>query len=250
MGSRLEGQVAIVTGGARGLGKSIAEAFTREGAAVLVADIRDELGRETVAALRAAGGRAEYAHLDVSDERGWCATLQRCTEALGVPTVLVNNAAIALDGAVDEETLEGWNAVIAVGLTGPFLGMRTVIPAMRANGTGSIINISSTAAHVGSPHAVAYHATKGGVSSLTRHAAIVCAKSGIRVNSIAPGSMLTPLSMEDSDPGMLAHFVSLTPIGRAADPAEVAQAAVFLASGESSFATGSELVIDGGFLAV
>jgi NAD(P)-dependent dehydrogenase (short-subunit alcohol dehydrogenase family) len=250
MGTRLEGQVAIVTGGARGLGKSIAEAFCREGASVLVADIRDELGRETVAALEAAGGRAEYVHLDVSAEADWRAALERCTEAFGVPTVLVNNAAMARDEAVDAETLEGWNAVLAVGLTGPFLGMRTVIPVMRANGTGSVVNISSTAAHAGSPHAAAYHAMKGGVSSLTRHAAIACAGSGVRVNAIAPGSMLTPLSTQDSDPGMLEHFVSLTPLGRAADPAEVANAAVFLASGESSFATGSELVVDGGFLAV
>lgn len=250
MAGRLEGQVAIVTGGARGLGKSIASAFCREGASVLVCDFRDELGEETAAALRAGGGKAAFCHLDVTSESEWRTALERCVAELGTPTVLVNNAGIARDEPLDSETLEGWNAVLSVDLTGPFLGMRTVGLAMRANGGGSIVNITSTAAHVGSTHAAAYHAAKGGLRSLTQHAAIAYVKDGIRVNAVAPGSMLTPLSMEDSTPDMLEHFVSLTPLGRAASPDEVANAAVFLASDESSFATGAEFVVDGGFLAL
>ncbi len=250
MADRLEGQVAIVTGGARGLGKSIAAAFCREGASVLVCDVREELGRETVAALGGGGGRAAYFHLDVTVEAVWREALERCSAELGTPTVLVNNAGIARDFAIYDETIEGWNAVLSVDLTGPFLGMRTVAPAMQANGGGSIVNITSTAAHVGSSHAAAYHAAKGGLRSLTQHAAIAYVKDGIRVNAIAPGSMLTPLSMEDSTPDMLEHFVSLTPLGRAASPDEVANMAVFLASPESSFATGAEFVVDGGFLAL
>jgi NAD(P)-dependent dehydrogenase (short-subunit alcohol dehydrogenase family) len=227
---RLDGEIAIVTGAARGIGASIVELFRREGAAVLATDVLD--GADV--------------RLDVTSEADWAAAVERCDASFGAPTVLVNNAGVVRLEAVEEETLEGWRAVLDVNLTGVFLGMRAVLPAMRAQRGGSIVNVSSIWGVVATEGAAAYHASKGGVTTLTKNAAVTYAADGIRVNSIHPGQVRTPMTEATGTEPLV---VARTPLRRAAAPDEIATAAVYLASRESSFVTGAALVVDGGYLA-
>jgi NAD(P)-dependent dehydrogenase (short-subunit alcohol dehydrogenase family) len=249
MGDRLEGKVVIVTGAARGLGAAVVRRFAAEGAAVLASDIRDELGRGVAEELQAAGYPVEYVRLDVALESDWEQGVASCAERFGGLDVLVNNAGIATTNAIHEETLESWQRVIDVNLTGVFLGMRAVIPLLRERGGGSIVNISSTWGLVGVVGAASYQASKAGVHLLSKNAALTYAADGIRVNSVHPGPIATPFAAEIGNDPEQADVVAITPLRRQADPDEIAAGILFLASDEASYVTGHGLVIDGGYTA-
>jgi NAD(P)-dependent dehydrogenase (short-subunit alcohol dehydrogenase family) len=245
---RLAGKIAIVTGAARGIGAAIATRFVEEGAAVLIVDRLAVAGAETTASLCAAGYRCEFLEADVTDEAAWEAITAACENAHGVANVLVNNAGVNRYQPLVEETIEGWHEVMAANLTSVFLGMRAVIPGMIAAGGGAIVNISSTWGLVAAESAAAYHASKGGVTLLTKNAAVTYAARGIRANSIHPGPVNTAMlvGMTETE---VATELAKQPMGRIADPDEIATAAVFLASDEASFVTGVALPVDGGYTA-
>jgi NAD(P)-dependent dehydrogenase (short-subunit alcohol dehydrogenase family) len=236
---RLKGKTALVTGAGRGIGRAIAEAFAREGATVLAT------GRGATSDL---DDGIEWHQLEVSSEDDWHRVVAHANEAAGGVDVLVNNAGIITYDLPHEVSLADWNRVVSVNQTGTWLGMREVIPSMLERGRGSIINVSSIWGNAAVAGAHAYHATKGAIRTMSKSAAITYAKDGIRVNSLHPGFIVTPLT-DAQDPSINEYVVGQTPMGRAGQPDEIAQGAVFLASDESSFMTGSELVIDGGYLA-
>lgn len=248
----LEGEVAVVTGGARGLGRAVAEAFVAEGARVCIADVRVELAGATAQELGAAAIAVE---LDVTDEESWGHALARCEEEFGSITVLVNNAGVAEGAPIADTTLESYRRVTEVNQTGVFLGMKTVIPAMKRAGRGSIVNMSSIDGMVGSPRIISYIASKWAVRGMTKAVAMEMGPFGIRVNSIHPGHVVTELGLPDgvASDAMAAmvtdHTERHAPLQRTGRPSEIAAMAVFLASGESSYCTGSEFVVDGGFTA-
>ena len=240
---RLKGKTALVTGAGRGIGRAIAEAFVREGATVLATGrgATSGYGDDPTA-------EVEWHQLEVSSEDDWRRVVAHAEESVGGIDVLVNNAGIITYDLPHEVTLEDWQRVVAVNQTGTWLGMREVIPSMIRRGSGSIINVSSIWGNAAVAGAHAYHATKGAVRQMSKSAAITYAKDGIRVNSLHPGFVITPLT-QAQDPSINDYVVGQTPMGRAGQPDEIAHGAVFLASDESSFMTGSELVIDGGYLA-
>lgn len=253
---RVRGKAAIVTGGARGIGAAACRLLAREGASVLVTDVIDAEGEAVAAAIRAAGGVALYRRLDVASETEWAAAVGAAVERFGGLHVLVNNAAIARDEDIESETPEGWNRLLAINLTGTWLGMRAAAPAMRRAGRGSIVNVASIYATVGGTGAAAaYHASKGAMRTLSKNAAIRYSKEGIRVNSLHPGFIDTPMiapfmTAPDGGPSEMARWIeSMTPLGRVGAPEEVADVVLFLASDESSYVTGSEVYVDGGFTA-
>lgn len=248
---RLEGKVAIISGGARGQGAAEARMFAREGAKVVFGDILDDDGRKVEAEINEAGGEATYVTLDVTDEDSWSAAVQTAVSSYGKVDILVNNAGIVSWNAGDDATVEEWDSVMDVNAKGVFLGTRAVIPEMRKAGGGSIINISSISGMVGQENIhPGYNASKGAVRILTKSTAIQNAKDGIRCNSIHPGPIRTEMTRRGwEDPERLALTEQRTPLGRYAEPDEIAYGALFLASDESSFMTGSEMVIDGGLTA-
>jgi cyclopentanol dehydrogenase len=248
MSNRVAGKVALVTGGARGQGAAHGELLAEEGASVVIVDVRDDLGEEHAEALRGRGLEVQYRHLDVSESAQWTELVAFAEEKYGKLDVLVNNAGIvSMAGVVDEEEKD-WSNVIAVNQTGVWLGMKYAIPAMRRARGGSIINTSSIWGIVGAEDYIAYQASKGAVTLMTKSAAITYAMEGIRVNSIVPGLVMTPMAEEEGEESNNA-VIALTPMGRGAQAREISYGVLFLASDESSFMTGSELVIDGGFLA-
>ena len=249
---RLQGKVAIITGGARGQGAAEARMFVREGARVVFGDILDDEGRQVEAEIAAAGGEAIYVRLDVTDEDAWREAVGTAVSRFGKVDILVNNAGIASWDAGDDATVEDWDRIMEVNAKGVFLGTKAVIPAMRAAGGGSIINISSISGMVGQTNIhPGYNASKGAVRVLTKSTAVQHAAEGIRCNSIHPGPVKTPMTERGwSDPEWLQAMRRRTPLGRYADPNEIAYGVLFLASDESSFMTGSEMVIDGGVTAL
>lgn len=260
MAGRLEGKVALVTGAARGIGRATAEAFAREGARVVLSDVREAEGR---AAAGAIGGAAEFARLDVREEGDWEAAVGGIVARHGRLDVLVNNAGVTgFEGGAaphdpENASLEDWRAVHRVNLDGVFLGCRAAIRAMRPAGTGSIVNVSSRSGMVGIPGASAYASSKAAVRNHTKSVALYCAEQGlaIRCNSVHPAAVLTPLwEPVLGDPGpereaRMRAFVRDVPLGRWGGAEEVAAMIVYLASDESAYVTGAELTIDGGLLA-
>jgi len=244
MSGRLAGKRALISGGARGQGAAHGRRLADEGAAVLLADILDELGEAHVRELRAAGHDAHYLHLDVTDPRDWTAAVDAAEERFGHLDVLVNNAGVVRVAPVVDETDDGWRTTMAVNATGVFYGMRAAIPALRRADGGSIVNIASIYGPVGAPGYVAYTASKGAVIAMTKVAALEHAQHGIRVNAICPGPVRTPMSEEEGDAS-----VDITPLRRRAEPGEISAAVAFLASDDAVDVTGAELAVDGGYLA-
>jgi NAD(P)-dependent dehydrogenase (short-subunit alcohol dehydrogenase family) len=248
---RLAGKVALISGGARGMGAAEARLFASEGAKVVIGDILEVPGRAVEAEIQAAGGEAVFVPLDVTREADWQRAVRTAVDRFGALNVLVNNAGVSGHGRVESVTLEEWNRVMDINSTGVFLGTKTAIPAMRQAGGGSIINISSQLGLVGvdnsSPQ---YQASKGAVRLLTKATAIQYADEGIRVNSVHPGPIETPMTeARRTDPELVAITLARIPLGRYGQPEDVAYGVLYLASDESSFMTGSELVIDGGWTA-
>ncbi|WP_084105226.1 SDR family oxidoreductase [Demequina sp. NBRC 110056] len=236
----LDGAVALVTGGARGIGAAYVRALHRADARVVIADLLESEGRTLAAEL---GDRAAFVPLDVTDEDQWTAAVAATVDAFGALDVLVNNAGIANAAPIEHLTTEKWNAAIAVNLTGVFYGCRAVVPTMKAQGGGSIINISSVEGMRGSPGLHAYTAAKFGVRGLSQSLAVELGPAGIRVNSVHPGFVRTQMT-DRIDP---AHLD--IPLGRAGEPEDVAGTIVFLASDASRFTSGAEFVVDGGMIA-
>ena len=246
--ARLEGKVALISGGARGQGAVEARMFAEEGASVVIGDVLDEQGRRTEAELQELGYNVTYVHLDVTSESDWDAAVRTAVSTYGKLDVLLNNAGILIRKNIEETTEEDWDRIFAVNAKGVFLGTKAAIPAMREAGGGSIINISSTAGLVGSPNGSAsYTATKGAVRLFTKSTAIQHAHEGIRCNSIHPGPIETDMIADTlNDPANMALRMQRLPLGRVGKPSEIAYPAIYLASDESSFVTGSEVVVDGG----
>jgi cyclopentanol dehydrogenase len=248
---RLKGKVALISGGARGQGASEARLFAAEGAKVVIGDVRDDLCKKTADEINAkTGARTVVAfNLDVTRAADWRAAVDVCEREFGGLDILVNNAGIANLKGIEETSEEEWDSIVNINQKGVWLGMKAAVPAMRKRGGGSIINISSIFGIIGSAGSAAYHGTKGAVRLLTKAAAVQYAPEKIRVNSVHPGVILTP--MVDIIPRAdLQPTIDLAPMKRGAQPEEVGWCVVFLASDEASFVTGSELVVDGGYTAV
>jgi len=245
---RLDGKVAVISGGARGQGAIEARMLAREGAKVVFGDVLDDDGRKVEAEIRGSGHEATYVRLDVTKEADWRAAIDTAVDRYGKLNVLVNNAGILIRKIIEETTEEDWDRIMAVNAKGVFLGTKHAIPAMRRAGGGSIINISSVAGLVGSPgNTAAYSATKGAVRLFSKATAVQQAKDNIRCNSIHPGPIETPMIQDMlDDPARLADRMRRLPMGKVGVPEDIAYGVVYLASDESSFVTGTELVIDGG----
>ena len=251
MAGRLEGKVAVVTGGASGIGESACRLFAREGVRGLVlADVSEAAGQQIAAELQAAGTDAIFALLDVSQETQWIATMQMVVERWGRIDILVNNAGrggVMTRPPVENTTEEALDMSFAMNAKGALFGMKHAIPRMRATGGGSIVNVVSIYTVVGDVLGTAYAAGKGALRSLTRMAAVQYAAENIRVNGVFPGFVETGMTRElHSKPENRKHRIDLTPLGRLAVPEDIAYGIVYLASDESSYMTGTELVIDGG----
>jgi len=252
---RLEGKVALITGAAAGVdgdlmgfGGASARLFAQEGAKVVLTDIKEEMGQKTADQINELGGDVIFLPLDVTNEKGWIDVIAAAVSKYGKLDVLVNNAGTGARTTVEETTVEAWDGQMDVHAKGTFLGTKYAIPEMREVGGGSIINVSSIYGLIGSPTSTAYHAAKGAIRLFTKSAAVQYAKENIRVNSLHPGYAHTPLT----DPGY-SHEVGRAewcleriPIGRLGNAYDIAYGILYLASDESSFVTGAELVIDGG----
>jgi NAD(P)-dependent dehydrogenase (short-subunit alcohol dehydrogenase family) len=252
---RVENKVAIVTGGALGIGKSACMYLAKEGAQVAVTDILDKEGQEVANQIKKQGGSAKFWHLDVSNEREVQKVFAEIQKTFGKIDVLVNNAGIAgVSKPTDEITEEEWDRVMAVNVKGVFFCTKHIIPYMRRAGAGSIINLSSIYGIVSAPDVPPYHASKGAVRIMTKTDAFLYAKDKIRVNSVHPGFIWTPMvesylkSQGDVEAGRK-MLDSLHPVGNIGEPEDIAYGIIYLASDESKFVTGSELVIDGGYTA-
>lgn len=254
----LNGKIALVTGGARGLGLAFCTALAEAGAKVVIADVLVDEGEAAVAALCQQGYGVSFLRLDVSSEDDWASAVEVIRRDHGRLDVLVNNAGIAGGGTILDTSLEDWNRIIAVNLTGVFLGCKACIPLIAEGGGGSVINISSIFGIVSDWLVCAYSASKGGVRAMTKSAALMCGevRNNVRVNSVHPGFVLTPLvekSVDAIPPEIgepyMARTVGQVPLGRIGAPEDLAGAIVYLASDASSYMTGSEITVDGGFTA-
>ncbi len=243
---RLEGKVAIITGAARGMGASHARRFVAEGAKVVLTDVLADQGEALALEL---GSSACFMQHDVSLPEDWTRVVRDTTSRYGEVSVLVNNAAISIEAPIEHLTLDQFRKTIEVNQVSVFLGMKTVLASMRLGGGGSIINISSLAGLVGGPNAVAYSGTKFALRGMTKVAALEFGKDRIRVNTVHPGAVRTPMLMNHPNFADLQRFAGLSPLGRFAEPEEITSLVLYLASDEASFCTGSEFVADGGVTA-
>lgn len=257
MKGRMENKVTLITGGAAGLGLASAEACAREGAAVIITDVNVAGGEAQASRLLGEGLQVKFKRQDVTSEDEWIKTVDEVVSEYGKLDVLVNNAGIGKIVPIEQETLEGWRRTQAINMEGVFLGTREAIRVMKRHG-GSIINISSIEGIIGEPLVPAYNASKGGVRIFTKSAALHCAKEGygIRVNSVHPGYVGTAMVVDavsvlpaEEAQAFLQDLLTRIPLGRLGEPEEIANTVLFLASDESSYMTGSELVVDGGYTA-
>ncbi|HEY2814890.1 MAG TPA: glucose 1-dehydrogenase [Acidimicrobiales bacterium] len=243
---RLEGKVALITGGARGQGAQEAQLFAAEGASVVITDVLDDEGKHTAAGI---GEQATYHHHDVTAESDWASVVDAVLSEHGQLDVLVNNAGIIAIAPLVMTTEADYRRVIDVNQIGVFLGMKTVVAHMVERQSGSIINVSSVAGLIGSPGMLAYGASKWAVRGMTKSVALEVAPFGVRVNSIHPGIIETPMLDEFEKWGIMPQVMQQVPVARKAEAVEVARLALYLASDESAYSTGSEFVIDGGMTA-
>lgn len=241
---RFAGRHILITGGARGQGAAHAERLGAEGATVYIGDVLDDTGQKHAERLRANGLAVQYVHLDVAGPGSW-AEVRRTIEAqTPVLDGLVNNAGVIHVTPLEDESLEAWNRLLAINLTGTLLGLQTMAPLLRRSTAPSVVNVSSVFGVSGAVGYAAYTASKAGVLGLTRTAALEFAGDGIRVNALVPGGVSTPMNEQEPDGGVVPE----TPLGRRADVTELAAAVCYLLSADASFVTGAELVVDGGFL--
>jgi len=251
---RVGGKVALVTGGASGIGRATAELFAEEGATVVLTDLQDGPGEDVAAGIRAAGGTASYYHHDVTDEAAWEKVVGETLTAHGRLDILFNNAGIGGSGVpVDEMSLDYWRQTMSVNLDGVFLGIKHGVRAMKESG-GAIINTSSILGLVGLPNTAAYTASKGGVRLLTKAVAMECAARGlnIRVCSVHPGFIDTPMvggAIQRGGPERREAILKSQPTGQMGEPRDIAEGVLYLASDAAKFVSGSELIIDGGYVA-
>ncbi len=248
MAGRLQGKVALISGGASGLGEAQATLYAAEGARVTIGDIQREKGAQVVAAIKAAGGTAQFVELDVTSPESWAHAVAATTSAYGKLTTLVNNAGIFHPGGIIDETLEGWQKMIAINQTGVFLGMKAAADALLASGNAAIVNISSLYGLIGSPNAISYHASKAAVRLMGKAGALEFAKRGIRVNTIFPGQIKTPI-LADITPEQDAAIKAAIPMGDTGDPIDIAYASLYLVSDEAKYVSGAEIWVDGGWYA-
>lgn len=248
---RVAGKIAIVTGGGKGIGHAVAKMLAEEGAQVAVTDIDEAAGRATVDSLTESGHAAAFFEHNVASEEDWERVVEEVQDTFGVPDVLVNNAGIYRIEPIDETTVEDWRQLMDVNVTGVFLGMKHCTPLMREQGQGSVINLSSVAGLVGVPGHACYGASKGAVRTMTKDAAIELAEAGVRVNSVHPAYIDTQMADygAETQGASKEELDAMHPVGHMGEPDDVAYAVVYLASEESKFMTGAELVIDGGFTA-
>ena len=244
---KMEGKVAIVTGAAGGIGRAIACLFAAEGACIAITDINTEEGQKVADQIASLGGRSTFVYLDVTDEENWKSVVAVTVKEFGKINVLVNNAGAYSPEVVDQTNLDTWQRVMAVNCTGAFLGCKHVIPEMKKDGGGSIVNMSSGAGIVGNDNGAAYGSSKGALRMLTKATAAQYGKFRIRANSIHPGPIDTPMLHPNTrNLETRAQALASIPLGRIGDPEEVALGALYLASDDSSYVTGIELPIDGG----
>lgn len=241
--ARLNGKIAIVTGGAQGQGAAICAGFVAEGARVVIADVADEPGEKLAAEL---GDAAVFAHHDVSSEESWEGVVAQTAETFGPVDVLVNNAGILTFGAIDEMALADYERLIGINQTGTWLGMRAVVPTMRSNGGGSIVNASSVEGLGGMPTLSAYVASKWAIRGMTKAVAMEWGHQGIRVNSVHPGMIDTGMTRVHGGDAAMEYGATKVALKRVGQPADMVGVYVFLASDESSFVTGAEIAVDGG----
>jgi cyclopentanol dehydrogenase len=247
---RLQNKVALISGGAKGMGAVEAKLFAKEGAKVVIGDVLEAEGKQIEAAINETGGECLFVPLDVSDENQWNEAVAATVGRFGKLDILINNAGIFRTNAVEETSSAEWDQVMDINAKGVFLGAKAAIPAMREAGGGSIINLSSVAGLVGAAYSSAYSASKGAVRLFTKSTAIQYATDGVRCNSIHPGVIQTDMTKEAiADSQFKAQRLDPTPLARLGQPEDVAYGALYLASDESSFVTGAELVIDGGWTA-
>ena len=249
---RLEGKVAFISGGSRGMGAAEAKLFAKEGASVVIGDVLDDEGKQVEAEINETGGHCLFVHLDVTSETNWKEAVAATVARFGKLDIMVNNAGIGGGGSkVEDTTVEEWDETMNVNAKGVFFGTKTAIAEMRKTGGGSIINISSQLGLVGTDiSSPQYQASKGAVRVFTKAAAVQYAAEGIRVNSVHPGPIVTAMTeRRRSEPENYALMTSRIPMGRFGQPDEVANGVLYLASDESAYVTGSELVIDGGWTA-
>jgi NAD(P)-dependent dehydrogenase (short-subunit alcohol dehydrogenase family) len=249
MGKRLDKKIALVSGGASGIGAAHARVFAAEGAKVLVCDVQEDMGRGVVECIERAGGEAAFYRLDVADEVNWRAAVAEAVRRFGGLTTLVNNAGVYQPAGLDSETGDGWNRIIAINQTGAWLGMKTAMPALLNSGNASIVMIGSIYGVVGSPGSFAYHASKGALRMMSKSAAVQYARQGVRVNSIFPHLIKTAI-VDGLPPEVMQALEDAIPMGRGGVSEDIAHASVYLCSDEAQYVTGAELVIDGGFTSI
>ncbi len=248
MGQRMAGKVALISGGASGLGEAQATLYAREGASVMIGDLQDKLGAKVVAGIVAEGGKAAFVRLDVTDAASWRHAVAETVATFGQLTTLVNNAGIFHPGGVEAETEEGWARMIQVNQTGVFHGMKAAVPELLKSGNAAVVNISSLYGLIGSPDALSYHASKAAVRVMGKATALEFAKRRIRVNTIFPGQIRTPI-LGDITPEQDAAIKASIPMGVVGDPMDIANGSLYLASDDAKYVTGAELWIDGGWYA-